>query len=87
MFTDVLDPVRASWLGWASTDDHTGYQIPASVTNAPGSSLGFWRRNGDRAASVVPEQLRRVAIDGYLGSINYNLKRRIRARKERGEVG
>ena len=28
-------------------------QIPASAANAPGSSLGFWRRNGDRAADVV----------------------------------
>jgi hypothetical protein len=27
-------------------------QIPASATNAPGSSLGSWRRNGDRAAGV-----------------------------------
>jgi len=27
-------------------------QIPASAANAPGSSLGSWRRNGDRAAGV-----------------------------------
>jgi hypothetical protein len=28
-------------------------QIPASAANAPGSSLGFWRRSGDRAAGGV----------------------------------
>ena len=28
-------------------------RIPACAANAPGSSLGFWRRNGDRAAGVV----------------------------------
>ena len=28
-------------------------QIPAGAANAPGSSLGFWRRNGGRAAGVV----------------------------------
>src|SRR5262249_13870495 len=29
-------------------------QIPAGAANAPGSSLGLWRRNGDRAAGVAP---------------------------------
>src|SRR5882762_8119443 len=28
-------------------------QIPACAANAPGSSLGFWRRSGDRAMGVV----------------------------------
>jgi hypothetical protein len=28
-------------------------QIPASAANAPGSSLGFWRRNGGRATGVM----------------------------------
>ena len=28
-------------------------RISACAANAPGSSLGFWRRNGDRAAGVV----------------------------------
>ena len=28
-------------------------QIPACAANAPGSSLGFWRRNGDRVMGVV----------------------------------
>ena len=28
-------------------------QIPACAANAPGSSLGFWRRSGDRAKGVV----------------------------------
>jgi hypothetical protein len=27
-------------------------QIPACAANAPGSSLGFWRRSGDKAAGV-----------------------------------
>ena len=27
-------------------------QIPARAVNAPGSSLGFWRRSGDRVAGV-----------------------------------
>jgi hypothetical protein len=27
--------------------------IPACAANSPGSSLGFWRRNGDRTAGVV----------------------------------
>jgi hypothetical protein len=27
-------------------------QIPACAANAPGSSLGFWRRSGDRVAGV-----------------------------------
>ena len=29
-------------------------QIPASAANAPGSSLGFWRRSGEEAADVAP---------------------------------
>ena len=29
-------------------------QIPACAANAPGSSLGCWRRSGDRAADVAP---------------------------------
>jgi hypothetical protein len=29
-------------------------QIPAGAANAPGSSLGFWRRNGGRAAGAAP---------------------------------
>jgi hypothetical protein len=29
-------------------------QIPACAANAPGSSLGFWRRSGDRAGGVAP---------------------------------
>jgi Domain of unknown function (DUF4372) len=28
-------------------------RIPACAANAPGSSLGFWRRNGEMAAGVV----------------------------------
>jgi 2-dehydropantoate 2-reductase len=28
-------------------------QIPACAANAPGSSLGFWRRSGDKAAGVL----------------------------------
>jgi hypothetical protein len=28
-------------------------QIPACAANAPGSSLGFWRRSGDMAVGVV----------------------------------
>jgi hypothetical protein len=28
-------------------------RIPACASNAPGSSLGFWRRSGDRAEDVV----------------------------------
>jgi len=28
-------------------------QIPASAANAPGFSLGFWRRSGDRVADGV----------------------------------
>jgi hypothetical protein len=27
-------------------------QIPACAANAPGSSLGFWRRSGGRVAGV-----------------------------------
>src|ERR1700730_15468716 len=27
-------------------------QIPACAANAPGSSLGFWRRSGDKAVGV-----------------------------------
>jgi hypothetical protein len=27
-------------------------EIPACAANAPGSSLGFWRRSGDKAAGV-----------------------------------
>jgi len=30
------------------------HQIPAGAANAPGSSLGCWRRNGGRAAGVAP---------------------------------
>ena len=29
------------------------HQIPACAANAPGSSLGFWRRSGDMAVGVV----------------------------------
>jgi hypothetical protein len=29
-------------------------QIPACAANAPGSSLGFWRRSGEEAAGVAP---------------------------------
>src|SRR5262245_55628519 len=29
-------------------------QIPAGAANAPGSSLGFWRRNGVEAVGVAP---------------------------------
>src|SRR4030088_2876683 len=28
-------------------------QISACAANAPGSSLGFWRRSGDKAAGVI----------------------------------
>ncbi len=28
-------------------------QIPACAANAPGSSLGFWRRSGDRVEDVI----------------------------------
>jgi hypothetical protein len=28
-------------------------QIPACAANAPGSSLGFWRRSGDMAMGVA----------------------------------
>ena len=29
-------------------------QIPAGAANAPGSSLGFWRRSGAEATGVAP---------------------------------
>jgi len=56
------DSVRGCLLGFAAAVIADGrlqrackaqpVQIPASATNAPGSSLGSWRRNGDRAAGV-----------------------------------
>ena len=36
-------------------------RIPACAANAPGSSLGFWRRSGDRAAGAVPGLAERSA--------------------------
>src|ERR1700741_5031161 len=57
------DSVRGCLLGFAAAVIADGRlqrackaqpaQIPASAANAPGSSLGFWRRNGDRAAGVM----------------------------------
>ena len=57
------DLVRGCWLGFAAvtiSDDRLPCackaqpaQIPACAANAPGSSLGFWRRSGDMAVGVV----------------------------------
>src|SRR5229473_3359642 len=54
------DSVRGCSLGFAAAVIADGRlqrackaqpaQIPACAANAPGSSLGFWRRSGDRAA-------------------------------------
>src|SRR5258708_35118330 len=54
------DSVRGCSLGFATAVIAAGRlqrackaqtaQIPACAANAPGSSLGFWRRSGDRAA-------------------------------------
>src|SRR6202035_1549062 len=56
------DSVRGCLLGFAAAAISDGRlqrackaqpaQIPACATNAPGSSLGFWRRSGDKAAGV-----------------------------------
>src|ERR1700691_5008290 len=47
--------LRASEVGRGRDEDCSSppAQIPASAANAPGSSLGFWRRNGGRAAGVM----------------------------------
>ena len=57
------DSVRGCSLGFAAAVISDGRlqrackaqpaQIPACAANAPGSSLGFWRRSGDKAAGVV----------------------------------
>ena len=57
------DSVRGCSLGFAAAVIADGRlqrackaqpaQNPAGAANAPGSSLGFWRRNGGRAAGVV----------------------------------
>ena len=46
-------------------------QIPAGAANAPGSSLGFWRQNGGRAAGVKIDLSRqyRVRIPIYSGRV------------------
>src|ERR1700758_4930727 len=56
------DSVRGCSLGFAAAVIADGrlqrackaqpVQIPACAANAPGSSLGFWRRSGDKAAGV-----------------------------------
>src|ERR1700726_1450691 len=56
------DSVRGCWLSFAAAAIPGGWvtcafkaqpaQIPASAANAPGSSLGFWRRSGDKATGV-----------------------------------
>ena len=56
------DSVRGCSLGFAAAVVADGrlqracqpppVQIPACAANAPGSSLGFWRRSGDKAAGV-----------------------------------
>src|SRR6202140_1324510 len=56
------DSVRGCSLGFAAAVIADGRlqrackaqpaQIPAGAANAPGSSLGFWRRSGDKATCV-----------------------------------
>jgi Restriction endonuclease len=45
---------KKSWHGRGRDEDFSSppAQIPACAANAPGSSLGFWRRSGDKAAGV-----------------------------------
>src|SRR5262249_19099264 len=44
--------VRLELKGRGRDEDYSSppAQIPACAANAPGSSLGFWRRSGDKAA-------------------------------------
>jgi hypothetical protein len=46
-------PASMHGRGWDEDCSSPPAQIPASAANAPSSSLGFWRRNGGRAAGVM----------------------------------
>ena len=63
----LLSPASLALDGFA-TESVSLMRIPACAANAPGSSLGFWRRNGDSIGII-----KHVLPDGRLQSADHSM--------------